>query len=58
MSTMKNHVKGDVYCTCSSCPHGNSLQCADYGCTCCVGSAGKPYELHYLKSAGKPATNF
>jgi hypothetical protein len=55
---MKNHVKGDIYCSCGNCPHDNSFQCADCGCTCCVGSAGKPYELHYLKSAGKPAFNF
>ncbi len=55
---MKNHSKGDIYCSCGDCPHGNSLQCVDYGCTCCVGGSGKPYELHYLKNVGPPATNF
>ncbi len=55
---MKDHVKGDVYCSCGSCPHTISLQCADYGCSCCVGSTGKPYELDYLKSVAAPATNF
>ena len=55
---MKNHSKGDIWCSCRSCSHDNSLQCADYGCTCCIGAGGKPYELHYLKSAGAPATNF
>jgi len=55
---MKNHVKGDIFCSCGACPHDNSLQCADNACTCCVGGTGKPYELHFLKSAGAPATNF
>jgi len=56
---MKNHTKGDIFCECGSCPHDNALQCADYGCTCCIaGMSGKPYELHYLKSVGPPATNF
>ena len=56
---MKNHIKGDYFCNCSMCPHGNSFQCADTACTCCLaGMSGKPYELHFLKSAGAPATNF
>ena len=55
---MKNHIKGDIYCSCNKCSHDNSLQCADTKCTCCIGSDGKPYELHFLKSVGKPATNF
>jgi len=56
---VKNHTKGDIFCSCGACPHDNSLQCADYGCTCCIGGrSGKPYELHYLKSVGPPATNF
>ena len=55
---MKNHIKGDIYCSCSKCPHDNSFQCADTKCTCCIGSDGAPYVLHFLKSAGKPATNF
>ncbi len=56
---MKNHSKGDIYCSCAMCTHGNSLQCADYGCTCCIaGTTGQAYELHFLKSVGPPATNF
>ena len=52
------HSKGEIFCSCGVCPHGNAFQCADHGCPCCVGGGGKPYVINYLKDAAPPATNF